>query len=194
MDLITIDRIKLAHPILRATLLEQYKKANSLLGKNVRLRFSYVLRTFQEQNHLYALGRTEVNPDGKSKSKPLGNIVTNSKGGQSIHNYGLAFDIVLLIDKNNDGIFETATWDTLKDGVVSYELKYEIGFPSDWNKRDVQEWVVEEGPGEFPKAHIFNFSEDLVAGKRKRDELFVSEKELVNNLMRGLKILEITKK
>jgi peptidoglycan L-alanyl-D-glutamate endopeptidase CwlK len=115
MDLITIDRIKLAHPILRATLLEQYKKANSLLGKNVRLRFSYVLRTFQEQNHLYALGRTEINPDGKSKSKPLGNIVTNSKGGQSIHNYGLAFDIVLLIDKNNDGIFETATWDTLKD-------------------------------------------------------------------------------
>lgn len=115
MDLITIERIQKAHPILRATLLEQYKKANKLLGKNVRLRFSYVLRTFQEQNHLYALGRTEVNPDGKSKSKPLGNIVTNSKGGQSIHNYGLAFDIVLLIDKNNDGIFETATWDTIKD-------------------------------------------------------------------------------
>jgi len=91
--------------------------------------------------------------------------------------------------KTNEGLFVFE-----KDGVVSYELKYEIGFPSDWNKRDVQEWVVEEGPGEFPKAHIFNFSEDLVAGKRKRDELFVSEKELVNNLMRGLKILEITKK
>jgi hypothetical protein len=81
-----------------------------------------------------------------------------------------------------------------KDGVVSYELKYEIGFPSDWNKRDVQEWVVDEGPGEVPKAHIFNFTEDLVAGKRKRDELYISENELVNNLMKGLKIIEITKK
>jgi len=41
--------------------------------------------------------------------------VTNAKGGQSIHNYGLAFDIVLLIDKNKDGIFEEASWNTLKD-------------------------------------------------------------------------------
>jgi len=40
------------------------------------------LRTNQEQDELYAQGR--------SKS---GNIVTRSKGGDSYHNYGLAFDI-----------------------------------------------------------------------------------------------------
>jgi peptidoglycan hydrolase-like protein with peptidoglycan-binding domain len=40
------------------------------------------LRTFDEQNALYAQGRT----------KP-GNIVTNARGGQSFHNYGLAVDI-----------------------------------------------------------------------------------------------------
>lgn len=41
------------------------------------------LRTFAEQNELYAQGRT----------KP-GNIVTNVRGGGSYHNYGLAVDIV----------------------------------------------------------------------------------------------------
>lgn len=78
-----------------------------------------------------------------------------------------------------------------RDGVVSYELNYEIEFPSDWNKRDVQEWVVGEGPGEVPKAYIFNFTEDLVAGKRIRDSLYEAEKKLVDNLSRGLKIVEI---
>lgn len=115
MDKISIERIGKSHPDIRAGLLSDYKFANNKLGKNVRLRFSYVLRTNAEQNHLFALGRTEVNPDGKSARKPLGNIVTNAKAGQSIHNYGLAFDIVLLIDKDGDGIFESASWDTLKD-------------------------------------------------------------------------------
>ena len=40
------------------------------------------LRTFQEQNELFKQGR----------SKP-GQIVTNAKGGQSNHNYGLAVDL-----------------------------------------------------------------------------------------------------
>jgi peptidoglycan L-alanyl-D-glutamate endopeptidase CwlK len=41
------------------------------------------LRTFAEQDALFAKGRT----------KP-GQIVTNAKGGQSNHNYGLAVDLV----------------------------------------------------------------------------------------------------
>lgn len=43
------------------------------------------LRTFAEQNELYAQGRT----------KP-GKIVTNAKAGQSYHNFGLAFDFCLI--------------------------------------------------------------------------------------------------
>lgn len=42
-------------------------------------------RSFAEQNKLYAQGRTAP-----------GKIVTNAKGGQSNHNYGLAIDYVLL--------------------------------------------------------------------------------------------------
>jgi peptidoglycan L-alanyl-D-glutamate endopeptidase CwlK len=41
------------------------------------------LRTSEEQNELYAQGRT----------KP-GKIVTNARGGSSFHNYGMAFDFV----------------------------------------------------------------------------------------------------
>ena len=45
------------------------------------------LRTIEEQNELYAQGRT----------KP-GKIVTNAKGGYSYHNFGLAFDFAILKD------------------------------------------------------------------------------------------------
>jgi len=99
MDLITIERIKQAHPKLRAMLLEQYEEANNLLGKGVRLRFAYVYRSNELQNQLY-------------NKRPK---VTNAKGGQSIHNYGLAFDIVLLYDNDGNGTFEEASWSLIKD-------------------------------------------------------------------------------
>lgn len=103
-DKITLERIDLMHPKLKAELLEQYLTINSKLAKGIRLRFSQTLRTIEEQDALYAQGRTKS-----------GKIVTNAKGGQSIHNYGLAFDIVLLYDKDGNGTFETASWDERKD-------------------------------------------------------------------------------
>lgn len=48
------------------------------------------LRNAQEQNALYAKGRTAP-----------GNIVTKAKAGQSMHNYGLAADIVPYIHGNS---------------------------------------------------------------------------------------------
>lgn len=47
------------------------------------LRITSGFRSIEEQDELYAQGRT----------KP-GNIVTNARGGYSTHNYGVAFDIV----------------------------------------------------------------------------------------------------
>ena len=95
MDKITLDRIKTIHPILRDELEKDYIECNNLLPKGVRLRFAYVYRSVNEQNILFA-------------QRPK---VTNAKGGQSIHNYGLAFDIVILKDKDNNGTFETASFD-----------------------------------------------------------------------------------
>lgn len=51
-------------------------------------------RTIEQQDALYALGRTVKNLDGFSESKPMGNTVTKAKGGQSWHNYGVAADVV----------------------------------------------------------------------------------------------------
>lgn len=101
MDKLTLNRIKKAHPCIREELRDDYLYCNNkLLGKGVRLRFSWVYRTPQEQLSLY-------------KKRPR---VTYASEWQSIHNYGLAFDIVLLYDKNGDGIFEEASWDTVRDG------------------------------------------------------------------------------
>ena len=83
MDKITLQRIEKAHPIIREELKEQYIEINNKLPRGVRLRFSSVYRSISEQDELF-------------KKRPK---VTNAKGGQSIHNYGLAFDIVILFDK-----------------------------------------------------------------------------------------------
>lgn len=105
-DDITIERIKRAHPRLREELELQYLECNNdILGKGVRLRFSHVYRSRKEQQALYDQGRT----------KP-GKKVTNAKPGRSYHNYGLAFDIVLLYDNDGNGTFEEASWDMVRDG------------------------------------------------------------------------------
>lgn len=100
----TLERIKLLHPKLRDEAFSIYEEIVSALNGKAACRFAYTLRTFAEQDALYAQGRT----------KP-GSKVTNARGGQSYHNYGLAVDIVLLVDKDGNGTFETASWDTKSD-------------------------------------------------------------------------------
>lgn len=100
MDKITFERIKTLHPKIRTEVEALYTKANNVLGKGVRLRFSYTTRTPEEQHKLF-LQRPKV---------------TNADSWQSIHNYSLAFDIVLLYDKDGDGNFEEVSWDMQRDG------------------------------------------------------------------------------
>jgi len=103
-DEITIKRIQLMHPNLRNEVAEIYEEICKALTDKVGCRFAYTLRTMEEQDALYAIGRT----------KP-GNKVTNARGGESMHNYGLALDIVLLIDKDGNGTYETASWNRAID-------------------------------------------------------------------------------
>ena len=112
MDRLTIERISTLHPKIRQKVLDTYTHINNrLLGRGVRLRFAYTTRTNEEQNELYAQGRTKL---FDKNGKRLGRV-TNAMGGQSIHNYHLAWDIVLLLDRNSDGIFEEASWNTVLD-------------------------------------------------------------------------------
>jgi len=104
IDQVTLDRIAKLHPKLRDEAKAIYFEINNNLKGRAICRFAYTLRTDAEQNALYAIGR----------SKP-GKIVTNARGGESLHNFGLAIDIVLLVDKNGDGTFETASWQTNVD-------------------------------------------------------------------------------
>lgn len=83
-DEITLNRIKLLHPNYREQIKLWYLEINKKLPKGVRLRFTHTYRSIEEQNKLY-------------NQKPK---VTNAKGGQSIHNIGLAFDIVILKQDN----------------------------------------------------------------------------------------------
>lgn len=57
------------------------------------------LRTIDEQNALYAQGRTA-----------RGHIVTNARGGYSYHNFGVAIDFALLLPDGG------VSWDTKRDG------------------------------------------------------------------------------
>lgn len=103
-DLKTLERIKLLHPKLREEVAEIYDEISRALSGRSICRFAYTLRTFSEQADLYAKGRTKPGPK-----------VTNAGPGLSYHNYGLALDIVLLVDKDGNGTFESAVWDVKSD-------------------------------------------------------------------------------
>ncbi len=77
----TNRRIEGIHPSVKQYAYAFVNQIQSELGKTVRVTSG--LRTYAEQDELYAKGRTA--PGGK---------VTNARGGQSYHNFGLAIDIV----------------------------------------------------------------------------------------------------
>ena len=89
-----MDKTLTLHPKIRTEVanLVNYINTNILTG-SAKVKISQGLRTFAEQDALY-LQRPRV---------------TKAKGGDSIHNYGLAVDIVLIIDG------KVAVWDTKKD-------------------------------------------------------------------------------
>lgn len=71
-------------PLLRRKSEELIARMESL-GYKVMVQQGF--RSIEEQNYLYAQGRTRA-----------GAIVTNAKGGESLHNYGVAFDITFMAD------------------------------------------------------------------------------------------------
>ncbi len=141
MDKISTDRIAEAHPKIRQKLLEKYTEANNKLGKGCRLRLSYVYRSPEEQHKIF-LQRPKV---------------SNADSWQSIHNYALAFDIVLLYDKDGDGKFEEVSWDMKRDGdkdgiadwieitKVFLEAGFTNGFLSNGKKWDFPHFQMDFG-------------------------------------------------
>lgn len=137
MDKITLDRIQLLHPLLRDEAIEIYSEICKALKGRVICRFSHTLRTFKEQDDLYSQGRTRP-----------GKIVTNAKGGDSYHNYGLAIDIVLLVDRDGNGTFESASWETNVDidgdGIADWQEVVQIFKRYGWEWGG--EWRFKDNP------------------------------------------------
>ncbi len=81
-DVHTDKRILELHPEIRITVAEYINLMDTKHAMKIRVTGN-PYRTFEEQDELYAQGRT----------KP-GKIVTNARAGESYHNYGLAIDVV----------------------------------------------------------------------------------------------------
>ena len=127
MEETSIKRIAQCHPKVREKFLAAYNEAVKVTPIGVHPFVTQAMRTFAESDALYALGRTKVNPDGKSSKKPLGNIVSNAKAGQSYHNYGLAIDFVNQV--NGDAKWDVdANW--MK--VVAVFKKHGFSWGGDW--------------------------------------------------------------
>lgn len=101
-DTKSINILQGLHPGVRDRALAAYYEAVKATPVGVHPFITEGYRSFERSDELYKLGRTVVNPDGKSKSKPMGNIVSFAKAGQSYHNYFLAFDFVLLVNGKMD--------------------------------------------------------------------------------------------
>lgn len=106
-DPITVTRLATLHPLVRDTFTRFIVAAETEL--NITLRVTHALRTIAEQNALYAQGRTTP-----------GKIVTNAKGGQSYHNFGMAVDVVEMINGKPNWKFDFAKLKPIADrlGIV----------------------------------------------------------------------------
>lgn len=104
LDQVSESRIKELYP----PFAELVRKLSDVLeADGVIIRITQALRSAEEQNHLYAMGRTiesnspckhggesKPRPIGTCNEHPLGAKVTNAKAGYGWHNYGLAVDVV----------------------------------------------------------------------------------------------------
>lgn len=86
---VTGDKLAMLHPKMRGQARKFVESARKL---GIDLRVTSTYRSIAKQNELYGYGRTD-----KSKG-----IVTNARGGQSYHNYGLAMDVVPYVDGKPD--------------------------------------------------------------------------------------------
>lgn len=144
MDNFTSNRIQKLHPSVRDEMQKIIAECDLALTGKAKVRITQGLRTFKEQDDLYAIGRT----------KP-GTKVTNAKGGQSVHNFGFAVDICLIIDG------KTASWNTVKDWdndtiadwyeCVKIFAKYGWDWGGNWkkfkdlphfDKRNLNDWKI----------------------------------------------------
>jgi len=83
----SLEKLNLLHPKICQAALDAYAEAVHATPTNVHPVIDQTYRSFEESDKLYQQGRTTP-----------GEIVSNSKAGQSNHNYSLALDFHLQVD------------------------------------------------------------------------------------------------
>jgi peptidoglycan L-alanyl-D-glutamate endopeptidase CwlK len=135
LDPVSETRLAQVHPILAAKI----RQLSALLAaENIYIRVTQGLRTWKEQDQLFAQGRTAP-----------GQKVTNAKGGESFHNFGLAVDVVP-DDAEVDNKF-TPDWNVSHPSWKRIvELGQSIGLTSGALWRSRPDWPHFELTGRFP--------------------------------------------
>jgi hypothetical protein len=103
-------RIRQLHPALAAAVRDTIA---DLAGRGLVVEIVQGLRTFAEQDELYAQGRT----------KP-GQIVTQARGGESNHNYGLAADLCPFVNGKPDWNAPVKVWTSIGASAMAHGLEW----------------------------------------------------------------------
>lgn len=109
VDSKSVEKIKTLDPKLRSEALEILEVVDKSLTGAYTVRYAFTYRSIEEQNAIYAQGRT----------KP-GKIVTNAPGGKSFHNFGLAIDVVLLA-RDGSKVSYDQNMDSDHDGIKDWQ-------------------------------------------------------------------------
>lgn len=103
-------RLQQTHPALASAVRAMIA---DLSAKGLVVEVVQGLRTFAEQDELYAKGRT----------KP-GQIVTQARGGESNHNYGLAVDLCPFTDDKPDWNAPMSAWAAIGTAAEKHGLEW----------------------------------------------------------------------
>jgi len=120
------------HPLVKELFVVFIDECERQLG--ITLRVTQGLRTIEEQNELYSYGRTKFKD---AKGNKLG-IVTKAVGGLSFHNYGLAIDVVPMVDGKPKWDYDYTKLATIAD-------KYGIESGVRWKFKDAPHFQITDG-------------------------------------------------
>ena len=119
MNQTSVKRLEKVHPLLREkTILLASEFNRAFTG--ISLEVVQGLRTFAEQDALFAKGRTK-----------RGKIVTNARAGQSFHNYGLADDVCPF--RNGEALW---TEDKYFDALAAFARRFNLEWGGNWKTPD----------------------------------------------------------
>ncbi len=148
IDPISYYRILQLHPLIVQDVLNGFV---TLKNKGINIRATETFRSFKKQDADYQIGRTRP-----------GKIITNAKGGESFHQYGLSFDFCII---HSDGkcsynMIEDLNKNTIKDWMEVVHTFTDLGF--EWGGN----WGFKDNP-HFQRSFGYTWQELLSMYKNK---------------------------